>query len=73
MTTALNSSATTRSISSSICCSADEGELRMVYVETGSDGVGGAVEVMEGAGGGGGRREKSDGDGAMKERYWSTT
>jgi hypothetical protein len=33
--TVLKSPLATRSISSSICCSVDEGELRMVYVEWG--------------------------------------
>jgi hypothetical protein len=31
--TALNSPLATRSISASICCSVDEGEFKMVYVE----------------------------------------
>lgn len=69
VTTALNSSLDTRSISSSICCSVDDGEFRMVYVETGPDAVGGVGDVIDGAGTGGGKRENSDGDGAMKDKY----
>lgn len=74
VTTALKSPLATRSISSSICCSVDEGELRMPYVDVEASeldcpaGEVGGTDV-----GGGGRRENRDGDGAMKERYWSTT
>lgn len=65
-----------RSISSSICCSEEEGELRRVYVGgvgDGADGFAGAAVVGAGVAFTGGRRENSDGEGAMKERYWSKT
>lgn len=66
----------TRSISSSICCSVDEGELRIVYVDVGMGGVTGFWVVGGTVGEGctaGGRRENNEGDGAMKDRYWSIT
>jgi len=67
---ALNKPFATRSISSSICCSLDVGELRIEYVVSGTVvSVGGDVAVIDGGGGGGGRRENNDGEGAMKERY----
>lgn len=72
--TTLNKPVATRSISASICCSVEEGEFRSAYAEcvvrvgvavsVGEDGV--AVLT-------GGRRENNDGEGAMKERYWSKT
>jgi hypothetical protein len=68
---ALKSPLEIRSISSSICCSVVEGALRIVYDECGfsSDAVacvgGGAVV--------GGKREKREGEGAMNDKYWSTT
>lgn len=73
--TTLNNPLATRSISSSISCSVDDGELSLVYVEYtwlvggGDDGPG------VGAGGAedGGVSENNDGDGEMKERYWSIT
>jgi hypothetical protein len=72
--TVLKSPLATRSISSSICCSVDEGELRMVYVEWGiAVGTGWDPEAVEVGRGGGGRREKRDGEGAMKDKYWSRT
>ena len=37
------------------------------------DGFAGVVDVGAGTAFTGGRRENSDGDGAMKERYWSKT
>ena len=67
---ALKSPLATRSVSASICCSVDEGELRMVYVECGVVVKFGWVEVcVVAGGGGGGRRENREGEGAMKERY----
>jgi hypothetical protein len=73
VTTALNNPLATLSISSSICCSVEEGELRVVYVETGPEKVDWVGDVRSGGGGGGGRREKRAGDGAINDRYWSTT
>lgn len=40
---------------------------------TGLGGAGEVGEAMEGVGTGGGSKEKRDGEGAIKERYWSTT
>jgi hypothetical protein len=70
--TTLNSPLAIRSISASISCSADDGELRIVYDDRGF-GSGDPVWVGGAGGGGGGRREKREGEGEMKERYWSTT
>lgn len=72
---ALNNPFATRSISSSICCSVDDGELRIAYVVAGMllSMAGGWLAWMEGAGVGGGNNENSEGDGAMKARYWSMT
>jgi hypothetical protein len=72
---ALNNPFATLSISSSICCSVDDGEFRMTYVEWGilTSGVGGVVAWTDGGGGGGGRRENNEGEGAIKDKYWSTT
>ncbi len=67
---ALNIPLATRSISASICCSVEDGELRIAYVGC---GIGGMADVEDAGGAGGGRREKSDGEGAIKERYWSMT
>ena len=64
-----------RSISSSICCSDEEGELRRAYVASGGGGAGeaaGAVDV-DAVAFTGGSREKRDGDGEINERYWSST
>ena len=60
----LNRPFATRSISSSICCSVDDGEFRMVYVDKG------IVESAAAEGwDGGGRRENREGEGAMKDKY----
>lgn len=42
-------------------------------METGPEKVDWVGEVRGGGGGGGGRREKRAGDGAINDRYWSTT
>lgn len=74
MTTALYKPLAIRSISSSICCSDEEGELSIVYEEWGIvlGWTAGGLLVVEGAWEGG-RRENSDGEGAMNDRYWSST
>ena len=68
---ALNKPFATLSISSSICCSVDDGEFRMIYVEWGmlTSGAGGVVVWTDGGGEGGGRRENREGEGAMKDKY----
>ena len=76
VTTPLKSPEATRSISSSICCSEEDGELSRAYEEWGSGGAEGpaaalAVEFV--AAFTGGRMEKREGEGAMNERYWSKT
>lgn len=71
--TALKRPFAMRSISSSICCSVDAGELRIAYVDGGTDDVDGAGCCWDGAGGVGGSRENNDGEGHMKDRYWSMT
>ena len=75
--TTLKSPVATRSISASISCSDEEGELRIAYVEWGAVVEGpdvlGAPGVVTGALCGGGRSENSEDDGAMKDRYWSRT
>ena len=70
MATALNKPFATRSISSSIWGSVEEGELRMAYVDKGTEGLGVLSNVC---GGGGGRRAKSEGEGDIKDKYWSMT
>lgn len=49
----------------------------MAYVECGNEGVGPEVEGAESAGVeaalGGGMSENNDGEGAMNDRYWSST
>jgi hypothetical protein len=72
---ALKSPLAIRSISSSICCSVEEGELRIVYVFCGIvASIGGVAALVDAAGGGGrGRRENNEGEGAMNDKYWSTT
>lgn len=71
---ALNRPLAIRSISASICCSVEEGEFRMVYVEWGVGAVAGAAgDAVVNCGGGAGNREKSEGEGAINERYWSRT
>lgn len=70
--TTLNSPQAIRSISLSIWSSVEEGEFKMEYEESCWDGPG-WLDMGDVATGGGGRREYSDADGAMKERYWSTT
>ena len=70
MATALNKPFATRSISSSIWGSVEEGELRMAYVDKGAEGLGVPSDV---GGGGGGRREKREGEGDIKDKYWSMT
>lgn len=35
--------------------------------------MGGVGDVTDAIGGEGGRREKREGEGAMKDKYWSTT
>ena len=72
--TTLNSPLAIRSISLSISCSDEAGELRMAYDDEAVDGPGwpGAVEDAT-AGGDGGSSEYRDAEGAMNERYWSTT
>lgn len=69
--TTLNKPFATRSISSSICCSAEVGELRMAYVECVCEGPGcaGAFGVEAEGAAGGGNRENKDGEGAMKDKY----
>ena len=65
-----------RSISSSICCSDDDGELRSAYVLGGEAGAGvavGVADVEAEAASTGGRSENKEGDGAMKDSYWSRT
>ena len=72
VTTTLKIPDATRSISSSICCSVEEGELRSAYVECGWDGVEGPATAFGAVGDaafGGGRSENKDGDGAMKDKY----
>ena len=68
---ALNKPFATLSISSSICCSVDDGEFRMIYVEWGmlTSGAGGVVVWTDGGGEGGGRTENREGEGAMKDKY----
>lgn len=73
VTTVLKSPLATRSISCSICCSVDAGELRMAYVHGGVVGPDCGVGVVIVAVTGGGKREKRDGEGAIKDRYWSRT
>ena len=68
--TALNKPFATRSISSSIWGSVEEGELRIAYVDKGVEGLGVPSDV---GGGGGGRREKREGEGDIKDKYWSMT
>lgn len=65
----------TRSISSSICCSVEEGELRSRYVEWLCEEPAGVegVEDEADAAAGGGSKENKDGDGEINERYWSMT
>lgn len=41
-------------------------------MEIGVDGPAAGAEV-DTAGGSGGKRENSEGEGAMKDKYWSTT
>ena len=68
--TALNKPFAIRSISPSIWGSVDEGELRMAYVDKGVEGLGMPSDVGVG---GGGRREKREGEGDIKDKYWSMT
>jgi hypothetical protein len=76
VTTAENNPLAMRSNSSSICCSDVVGEFKSSY----DDWVGvegppfGAAGVLGGNGAAaGGIREKRDGDGHKKDRYWSRT
>jgi hypothetical protein len=70
----LNRPLAIRSISASICCSVEDGELRMVYVECGIGVVVCPVDdVVINSDGGAGKRENSEGEGAINERYWSRT
>jgi len=72
--TTLNRPFAIRSISSSICCSVEEGELRIAYVEGGIAKVGGeAVSDVAAGCEGDGRSEKSDEEGAINDKYWSMT
>ena len=41
----------------------------MAYVDKGVEGLG----VLSNGGGGGGRREKREGEGDIKDKYWSMT
>jgi hypothetical protein len=70
VTTTLNKPLAIRSISCSICCSVEEGELRMSYAYP---GFGGSA-CGEGEGGlttTGGTSEKSEGEGDINDKYWS--
>jgi len=69
--TALKRPFAIRSISSSIICSDDAGELSVIYDEDGSVSVGWGTLGLAGFGGGG-RRENKDEDGAINDKYWST-
>ena len=42
----------------------------MAYVDKGAEGLGVPSDV---GGGGGGRREKREGEGDIKDKYWSMT
>jgi len=66
--TTLNNPLAIRPISLSIWSSAEEGEFKMEYEESCSDGPG-WPDMGDVAIGGGGKREYNDADGAMKERY----
>lgn len=65
VTTALKSPLAIRSISFSICCSVDEGELRIAYDEWGRGGDPG-WEVAVGCGG---SKENREGEGAINDKY----
>lgn len=73
--TTLNRPVAILSISASICCSLDDGELRMAYEECGGGGgAPGDEGVADGVGEvAGGRRENSAGDGEINDKYWSST
>ena len=76
VTTTLKRPVAIRSISSSICCSVDDGEFRSVYEENGCVVVEGPAAALGAEAGGaltGGRIEKREGEGEMNERYWSNT
>jgi len=65
VTTALKSPLAIRSISFSICCSVDEGELRIAYDEWGRGGDPGWEVVV----GWGGSKENREGEGAINDKY----
>ena len=71
--TTLNRPVATLSISASICCSVDEGELSTAYDECGGGGGAPGDEGVVDVGGGGVRRENSEGEGEINDKYWSNT